>query len=465
MQLIGRGCWDWMINPVFLSLEILLIDLVLAKSFGIESQDIYGAASLLMFGLFYWFIDFSSQTKLQVYMISTVGFLEFLFVFFVDPMDRTMIQSILCIAILFVGFSYISKTKVFMSSDSIFVHGLRGMRVFDLTRTAVEVREPGISIILRSGDLVFHEKGVAYRVSGIFRPELLRRRLIDEGGAAPHFQRASWAGTLWVFLLVLIIVAFIELALFMGIYLLLPLEGIILGIGSLFTWMVVNLCIFNLRIPRYALDPAADLRNMEKISVGMWTEVFHENEEWVTKQLFRCGWGHNDYVRHRVPIIGSKICGKWNPLGLVTIHVVMLIYQMIGIKRRIIYQDFIPALPKTRLVFERPYRYSQEWIPKEFTEESVPVDIQSQMNEFQNDLSLTGLTIDDMHAKNFRINDRLEIQAIDGELYTDGEVFLKTVLVRLFDGRQVKGMESVLGCNRIVRWVDHRPSVDDLVAN
>ena len=152
-------------------------------------------------------------------------------------------------------------------------------------------------------------------------------------------------------------------------------------------------------------------------------------------------------------------------MGLVAIHVVMLIYQMIGIKRRIIFQDFIPALPKTRLVFERPYRYSQEWIPKEFTEESVPVDIQSQMNEFQNDLFLTGLTIDDMHAKNFRINDRLEIQAIDGELYTDGEVFLKTVLVRLFDGRQVKGMESVLGCNRIVRWVDHRPSVDDLVAN
>ena len=58
MQLIGRGSWDWMINPVFLSLEILLIDLVLAKSFGIESQDIYGAASLLLFGLFYWFIDF-----------------------------------------------------------------------------------------------------------------------------------------------------------------------------------------------------------------------------------------------------------------------------------------------------------------------------------------------------------------------------------------------------------------------
>ena len=68
-----------------------------------------------------------------------------------------------------------------------------------------------------------------------------------------------------------------------------------------------------------------------------------------------------------------------------------------------------------------------------------------------------------MHAGNFRINDHSKILAIDGELYTDGEVFLKNLLVLLFDGRQVKGMTPVLGCTRIVRWVDHRPSVDDIV--
>ena len=460
---IGRGGWDWMFNPIFLSLEILLIDLVLAKTFTIESPNIVGSAALLLFGLIYKWVDFSSQTKLQVYMIGATAILELVIVFSEFSIDRTLIQSILCITILVVGVFHISRTRIFIMGDTIRVHGLGDKKEFDLPKTSVEVRDPGISMLLRSGELVLHQGGEIYRVSGIYRPELLRRRLIDEGGAIPHFQRASWAGTLWVFILVLAIIAFIESALFIMIYWLLPVEGVFLGVGSLFIWIIANICIFNLRIPRYPVDPAGDLRNQDRIAVGMWTEIFFENEGWVTKQLFRCGWGHNDYVRHRVPIIGSKICGKWNPLALVTIHVVMLIYQMVGVKRRIIYQDFVGALPKTRLAFNVPYRYSQEWVPKKFIQENIPVDIQSQMNDLQNELALVGLSIDDMHARNFRINNRSEIQAIDGELYTDGEVFLKSVLVRLFDGRQVKGMEPVLGCSRVVRWIDHRPSVDGIV--
>jgi len=462
-ELVGKGGWDWMFNPIFLSLEILLIDLVLAKTFAIESPNIVGSAVLLLFGLIYKWVDFSSQTKLQVYMISVTGLLELAIVSSDFSIDRTLIQSILCVAILVVGVFHISRTRIFMMGDTIRVHGLVGKREFALAKTSVEVREPGISILLRSGELILHEDGGIYRTSGIYRPELLRRKLIDEGGAIPHFQRASWAGTLWVFLLVLAMIAFIESALFIMIYWLLPIEGVFLGVGAFFTWIIANICIFNLRIPRYPIDPAADLRNQNRIAVGMWTEIFYENEVWVTKQLFRCGWGHNDYVRHRVPIIGSKICGKWNPLALVIIHVTMLIYQMIGVKRRIIYEDFVGALPRTKLEYTASYRYGQEWVPKKFNQENVPVDIQSQMNDLQNDLSRVGLSIDDMHARNFRIDNCSKIQAIDGELYTDGEVFLKSLLVRLIDGRQVRGMEPVLGCNRVVRWVDHRPSVDDIV--
>tara|TARA_B100000029_G_C17039390_1_gene765329 strand:- start:86 stop:514 length:429 start_codon:yes stop_codon:yes gene_type:complete len=141
----------------------------------------------------------------------------------------------------------------------------------------------------------------------------------------------------------------------------------------------------------------------------------------------------------------------------------MLIYQMIGIKRRVIYQDFIRALPKTKLENGAPYRYSQEWVPHKFVKENLPLNVRSQMRLLQEDLIRVGLWIDDMHAGNFRINDCGEILAIDGELYTDGEVFLKNLLVRLVDGRQVKGMVPVLDCARIVRWVDHRPSVDGIV--
>ncbi len=213
-ELVGKGGWDWMFNPIFLSLEILLIDLVLAKTFAIESPNIVGSAVLLLFGLIYKWVDFSSQTKLQVYMISATGLLELAIVSSDFSIDRTLIQSILCVAILVVGVFHISRTRIFMMGDTIRVHGLVGKREFALAKTSVEVREPGISILLRSGELILHEDGEICRASGIYRPELLRRKLIDEGGAIPHFQRASWAGTLWVFLLVLAMIAFIESALF-----------------------------------------------------------------------------------------------------------------------------------------------------------------------------------------------------------------------------------------------------------
>ena len=40
---------------------------------------------------------------------------------------------------------------------------------------------------------------------------------------------------------------------------------------------------------------------------------------------------------------------------------------------------------------------------------------------------------------------------------------MKSLLVRLVDGHRVKGMSPVLGYDRIVRWVDHRASVDDIL--
>ena len=123
-------------------------------------------------------------------------------------------------------------------------------------------------------------------------------------------------------------------------------------------------------------------------------------------------------------------------------------------KFSVIYQDFIRALPKTKLVDGVPYRYSQEWVPHKFVEGNVPQNLRSQIRGLQEDLVRVGLWIDDMHAGNFRIDDCGEILAIDGELYTDGEVFLKNLLVRLVDGRQVKGMESVLDCPR-------KPSIEE----
>ena len=204
--------------------------------------------------------------------------------------------------------------------------------------------------------------------------------------------------------------------------------------------------------------------NLDLINTGMWTQIFKFNEKLVIKQLFRCGWGHNDYNKHSAPIIGAKKCGKWNPLILNLMHNVMLIYQMIGIHRRRIYEHQIEFIPRTYLTPGKSYRYLQEYVSKPLTQSNVPDDILEQFIELNNDLERAGLYIDDVHAGNVRLNINDRIRIVDGEIYTNGEVYIKNILVKGIDER-IEGMESVLGCNRIIRWVDNRTSVNEIVYN
>ena len=96
------------------------------------------------------------------------------------------------------------------------------------------------------------------------------------------------------------------------------------------------------------------------------------------------------------------------------------------------------------------------------TSDNIPGDIVEQFMQLNNDLERCGLYIDDIHAGNVRLTENGKIRIVDGELYTDGEMFVKNILVKEIDNR-IDSMQPVLGCNRIIRWVDHRLSVDEVV--
>ena len=226
--------------------------------------------------------------------------------------------------------------------------------------------------------------------------------------------------------------------------------------------LIISILLLNIRIPRVRINPALDIMDLELVDTGMWTQIFQLNETTVVKQLFRCGWGHNNYNDHKAPIIGKKMCGRWNPIALVIMHNLMLIYQMIGVHRRKIFEHHIEAIPRTYTVHGRYFRYLQEHVPKPLNLENMPEDIKDQFILLNEELEKSGLFIDDIHAGNVRINSDGKIKLVDGELYTDGEVLIKNFLVNGIDNR-LNGMEKVLGCERIIRWVDHRVSVDDLL--
>ena len=236
--------------------------------------------------------------------------------------------------------------------------------------------------------------------------------------------------------------------------------------GSIIASFILFALFLNIPIPRRKKDPTSDLNINDKIAEGAWCSVYmkESDKKLVVKQLYFCGWGHNDYRKHKALVIGKeKICGKWNPLILWFLHNYMLLYQMIGLKRRMKFEQTIDALPTTSSVSYMGLRYEQTFVTKELTVENCPEDIVEQFKKLNKDLERCGLYLDDVHARNVRLTQSGRIQIVDGELYSGGEEWIKSKLVVLINGAMVSNMEKVLGNDRIIAWVDHRERVDHIV--
>ena len=236
--------------------------------------------------------------------------------------------------------------------------------------------------------------------------------------------------------------------------------------GSIIASFILFALFLNIPIPRRKKDPTSDLNINDKIAEGAWCSVYMKKSDknLVVKQLYFCGWGHNDYRKHKALVIGKeKICGKWNPLILWFLHNYMLLYQMIGLKRRMKFEQTIDALPTTSSVSYMGLRYEQTFVTKELTVENCPEDIVEQFKKLNEDLERCGLYLDDVHARNVRLTQNGQIQIVDGELYSGGEEWIKSKLVVLINGAMVSNMEKVLGNDRIIAWVDHRERVDHIV--
>ncbi len=281
-------------------------------------------------------------------------------------------------------------------------------------------------------------------------------------------RKAAWIGTIPLFVFFL--------AIFAGLCVFISYITFSFLIESMTFWLAVFLAIasgilgllliLNIPIPRKRKNPFSDLEKFEKIAEGAWTRVYRDasRPNVVIKQLYFIGWGHNDYSQHWAPVFGNKICGKWNPLALWVIHNYMILYQLIGLKRRLKFENDLIGFPKTISISCKRLRYEQAYVPHELNKKNCPDDIREQLADINTSLISSGLMVDDVHAKNIRVDDKGKIQIVDGELYTIGEDHIKDKLVTFFNGAVVKGMHKVNGNSNIVAWTDHRTSVDEIIA-
>jgi hypothetical protein len=281
-------------------------------------------------------------------------------------------------------------------------------------------------------------------------------------------SKQAWMGTIPLFVGILVFTLGLLFVFFLITYL--PLSLYLPTWATLTGSFIASFILFalflNIPIPRRKKDPTSDLNIGDKIAEGAWCSVYMKKSDknLVVKQLYFCGWGHNDYRKHKALVIGKeKICGKWNPLILWFLHNYMLLYQMIGLKRRMRFEHTIDALPTTSSVNYTGLRYEQTFVSKELTVENCPEDIVEQFKKLNEDLERCGLYLDDVHARNVRLTQNGRIQIVDGELYSGGEEWIKSKLVVLINGAMVSNMEKVLGNDRIIAWVDHRERVDHIV--
>lgn len=281
-------------------------------------------------------------------------------------------------------------------------------------------------------------------------------------------RKQSWIGTIPLFILILLFAfaifatfCFLTFALLQNV---MPLWSVCLI--SLFSGILGFGLFLNIPIPRKGANPSKDLLKEDKIAEGAWCEVYNKKKDptRVVKQLFFCGWGHNDYRKHKAFVIGKeKVCGRWNPLILWFLHNYMILYQLIGLKRRLKFEHQIEALPQTYAVNYHGLRYEQSFVPLPLTPETCPDDVVEQFQQLNAELEKCGLYLDDVHARNVRVTEDGRIRIVDGELYSAGEEWIKSKVVVLFNGEMVSNMEKVLGNERVVAWVDHRQRVDNVV--
>lgn len=283
-------------------------------------------------------------------------------------------------------------------------------------------------------------------------------------------DKQSWIGTVPIFLFIVSMI-FILWFVFFALSCWITIDLLPLWLSIFCSFFLAFICyalFLNIPIPRRRKDPASDLNQIKKIAEGAWCSVYRKSQESskVIKQLFFCGWGHNDYRNHRALVLGKeKICGRWNPFVLWFLHYFMIYYQLLGLKRRLAFEHRVEALPTTYNVNYFRLRYEQEYVPHPLTVKNCPSDIEEQFKKLNSELAQVGLYIDDVHAGNVRLTHDGRIRIIDGELYSEGEESWKSKSVMFFNGETVSNMERVLGNERIVAWVDHRMSVNNIVSD
>lgn len=265
-----------------------------------------------------------------------------------------------------------------------------------------------------------------------------------------------------LFLIFFSIIAFLALIIFLGIKNFQKSRSI--GIIYSIVILVILFLILNITIKPiwFFKDYNYCHSKLTKIVDGTWTTVYKLDDNKVLKQISAPGVSHTDFTHVSLPSFNRK-CPKSSctiPVMLAHKYTTNIMWK--SLKK--IYNGELACVkyfPKIYYMDDNKRYYIQEYVPNDL-KNSYPIDFEDQLKDLQKILEEKGLFLDDVHSKNWKVDNNGILKIIDCEVYTISEKNIQQFLLNIIDGSQDGVAKGHKDAPNILHWNDGRPNIYDV---
>ena len=198
---------------------------------------------------------------------------------------------------------------------------------------------------------------------------------------------------------------------------------------------------------------------------GTWTTLYRHptDDSKVVKQISAPGVSHCDFSHVGLPTPFRKCTRDSCTLPCLMAHRISTRFMMESLQR--VKNMNSRFFPKIYEIDKRKRRYVSERVPHELTAYTCPANYEEQMAEFNRELERKGYYLDDVHSKNWMVDDKGQLKVIDCEVYTRKELNIQQWLLNLIDGSQDGVAKGHKNASHIMHWKDGRPNIEDVCSS
>ena len=208
-------------------------------------------------------------------------------------------------------------------------------------------------------------------------------------------------------------------------------------------------------------DYNEELNPKDKLINGTWTNVYkHPDNNKIIKQIAAPGVSHCDFAHVKLPTLFTYCSRKSCTLPCMIAHRIATSVMCKSIERIINMNS--KFFPKIYEYDKEKRRYVCEKISNELTLETRPIDYETQLQEINRELEKYDYYLDDVHSRNWMVDDNGKLKIVDCEVFTKSELDFQQKLLGKIDDSQDGAAQPHKNASRILHWIDGRPNIETI---